>query len=74
MASTRGRNLDPIKRIGNQARIKHEMTGGGSACEWPTLTSPPSFGPLVKASFLAHVRSLDLSTIPFDLVSNFMLC
>ena len=53
-----------------QARSGHKMTGGRLS-EWPTLNSPPPFGPSVKAYFLVHVRSLHLSTIPFVLVYNF---
>ena len=45
--------------------------------EWTTLTAPPplpQFGPLVKAYFLVHVRSLHLSTIPLFLSLIFRLC
>ena len=47
-----------------QARSKHKMTGGGGAERVTHINSPTRFGPSVKAYFLVHVRSLDLSTIP----------
>ena len=52
----------PLKIQKTQARSKHKMTGGAERVTH--INSPTRLGPSVKAYFLLHVRSLDLSTKP----------